>query len=128
MVKSNDMSQKEDKARIYNSKEWKLVRLAKIERNPLCEVCESKGKIVPAQAVHHIIPIETATDYDHMRDLAFRYSNLMSVCYICHSDIHKAMNSRTREGHQRATSTAVERWAQARQPKGQGDETDCKEM
>ena len=109
------MSQKEDKARIYNSKEWRLVRLAKLQRNPLCEVCMSKDKIVPAQAVHHIIPIETATDFAHMKDLAFRYNNLMSVCYACHSDIHKAMNSRTKEGHQRATATAIERWAQARQ-------------
>ena len=87
-----------------------MVREAKLERNPLCGQCQRKGFVVSATCVHHIIPIETATDFDYMRQLAFRYDNLMSLCYQCHSDIHKAMNSRTREGHQRATQTALERW------------------
>lgn len=121
------MSQKQDKQRIYNSKEWKLVRIAKLQRDPLCEVCKQNGKVVPAQAVHHIVPIETATDFGYMRELAFRYNNLMSVCYSCHSDIHKAMNSRTREGHQRSTATALERWAKARRSEGNPSVNDCEE-
>ena len=104
------MSQKEDKMRIYNSKEWRLVRNAKLERTPLCEQCWQRGHVVSATCVHHIIPIETATDFAYMRELAFRYDNLMSLCYQCHSDIHKALDSRTRAGHQRASLAAVDRW------------------
>lgn len=116
------MSQKQDKQRIYNSKEWKITRTAKLQRDPLCEVCKANGKIVAAQAVHHVIPIETASDFAYMQELAFRFSNLLSVCYQCHSDIHQQLNSRTREGHQRAAATAVERWAQLRAPRGSENE------
>ena len=104
------MSQKQDKMRIYNSKEWKLVRNAKLEKNPLCEVCAERGKIVAAQCVHHIIPIETASDYTYMKELAFRFDNLLSCCFQCHSEIHQQLKSRTREGHQRASQAAVNRW------------------
>ena len=104
------MSQKKDKMRIYNSKEWRLVRNAKLEKNPLCEVCAERGKIVAAQCVHHVIPIETATDFTYMKELAFRFDNLLSCCFACHSEIHQTIKSRTREGHQRASQAAVDRW------------------
>ena len=104
------MSQKKDKMRIYNSKEWRLVRNAKLEKNPLCEVCAERGKIVAAQCVHHIIPIETASDFTYMKELAFRFDNLLSCCFQCHSEIHQTLKSRTREGHQRASQAAVNRW------------------
>ena len=104
------MSQKKDKMRIYNSKEWRLVRNAKLEKNPLCEVCAERGKIVAAQCVHHVIPIETASDFTYMKELAFRFDNLLSCCFQCHSEIHQTLKSRTREGHQRASQAAVNRW------------------
>ena len=111
------MSQKQDKQRIYNSKEWKLVRNAKLNKDPLCEECKRRDKWVSATCVHHIRPIETATDYRQMQELAFRFTNLMSLCYQCHSDIHRDLASRTREGHQKAAQSALERWAEGRKPK-----------
>ena len=104
------MSKKKDKQQIYNSKEWHIVREAQLEAKPLCELCAQNGLVVSATCVHHIIPIETATDFAYMKELAFRQNNLMSLCYQCHSDIHKALNSRSREGHQRAAQAALERW------------------
>jgi 5-methylcytosine-specific restriction protein A len=114
------MSQKEDKMKIYNSKEWRLVRDAKRQRDPLCEVCKHNGKVVRAQCVHHIIPIETALSFGDMKRLAYQFTNLISLCYDCHAKIHEALNSHTREGHQRSTANAVERWAKSRN----GDQTE----
>ena len=115
------MSQKQDKQRIYNSKEWKIVRDAQLNRQPLCERCLDKGLIVSARCVHHIIPIETATDWSYMCELAYRQSNLMSLCYQCHSDIHKALNSRTREGHERASRAALDRWVARNEAKAKAN-------
>lgn len=112
------MSQKTDKAKIYNSREWKALRAAKLTANPLCEVCESKGIYVSARAVHHKEPIESFNTYRAMREAALRWDNLMSVCFQCHSDIHREMNSRTKAGHERATQAAVERWAAKHQNSG----------
>ena len=115
------MSQKQDKQRIYNSKEWKIIRQAKLSATPLCEQCLRQDKWVAAQCVHHIIPIETATDFAYMRELAFRYDNLMSLCFKCHGEIHKALDSHTREGHQRASHASVERWLAKWRDKHKGD-------
>lgn len=105
------MSQKQDKARIYNSAEWHRLREAKLESNPLCERCEEQGYVVSADCVHHKIPIETARNFEEMKKLAFcGLSGLQSLCYKCHSDIHKAMRSRSKEGHKKASDAALERW------------------
>ena len=93
------------------------MRTAKLNADPLCEECKLRGKWVSATCVHHITPIETATDFGSMKALAFRYTNLMSLCYQCHSDIHRELASRTREGHQKAAQSALERWAEGRKPK-----------
>ena len=114
------MSQRQDKQRIYNSREWQSLRLRKLTANPMCEVCLSKGLVESARVVHHVVPIETATDYPTMRAIAFQYDNLQSLCFQCHSDIHKAMASRTKEGHKRAVDAALERWKQRAQTKPSG--------
>ena len=104
------MKKKKDKQMIYNSKEWHIVREAKLERDPLCERCKERGHLVSARCVHHIIPIETATNITQMKEIAFRFTNLMSLCYECHSEIHKALRSRSKEGHKKASEAALERW------------------
>ena len=50
--------QAKDKAIIYNSKEWKQLRIEKLRANPLCEVCQEKGYVKSAHCVHHKHPIE----------------------------------------------------------------------
>ena len=60
-----------DKAEIYNSREWKELRIAKLRStNGLCEECLKQGIITSARCVHHIVPIETARTKDEMRRLA----------------------------------------------------------
>ena len=61
---------------------WRRVRLSYLKRNPLCEVCESKGIITPAILVHHIKPVK---DYPELR---LDKKNLMSLCNRCHENIH----------------------------------------
>ena len=113
-----NMSQKDDKKRIYQSKEWKLLRNAKREANPTCERCLEMGKaagvkkgwVRPVQVIHHKIPIETARNFEEMKAIAFRWDNLQSLCFKCHSEIHEQMKSRSKEGHKRASDAALDRW------------------
>ena len=111
------MSQKTDKAKIYNSREWKALRAAKIQANPLCERCLEAGYVTPARTVHHKIPIETARNYEEMKRLAFcGMAGLQSLCFQCHSDIHKQMNSRSAEGHKASSIASLERFKSQHQP------------
>ena len=120
------MSQKDDKKRIYQSKEWKLLRNAKRLANPLCERCLEMGKaagvkkgwVRPVQVIHHKIPIETARNFEEMKAIAFRWDNLQSLCFKCHSEIHEQMKSRSKEGHKRASQAALDRWIERHEKPG----------
>ena len=58
---------------------WKRIRDSYISEHPLCEKCLERGKLTPAEEVHHILPLSRGGT--HVR------SNLMALCHICHSEI-----------------------------------------
>lgn len=57
---------------------WQKLRRAKMNSNPLCERCESRGDTTPAREVHHIEARQDAPDK------ALDWDNLMCVCSRCH--------------------------------------------
>ena len=101
-----------DKADIYNSREWKELRIAKLRStNGLCEECLKHNIVTSARCVHHIVPIETARTKDEMRRLAFDWNNLMSLCKSCHARIHKEMGSNTAKIVRQRAEARQDRWA-----------------
>ena len=102
-----------DKAEIYNSREWKELRIAKLRSTDgLCEECMRQGIVTPARCVHHVVPIETARTKDEMRRLAIDcgLQGLMSLCFACHARIHRELGSNTAKiVHQRAEARQ-DRW------------------
>ena len=108
-----------DKAEIYNSREWKELRIQKLRANPLCEQCQKDGEaagipggyIRSATCVHHIVPIETAKTKDEMKRLAFDPHNLMALCFECHARIHKEMGSNTAKIVRQRAEARQDRWA-----------------
>lgn len=72
--------------KFYHSKQWADCRNAYISQHPLCERCEAKGLIVPAEIVHHKIHLTE----DNYRDpsIALNFDNLESVCRDCHNKEH----------------------------------------
>ena len=93
-----------------NSREWKKTRVTKLTNDPLCESCRAKGRVVAAACVHHIVPVESGRDMRQMRQLAFQYSNLQSLCYSCHAEIHKAEHSHMVSKHKERMQQRLERW------------------
>jgi len=65
-------------SKIYD-RTWRKLRAMKLRRNPLCEVCLSKGLTVLATEVDHIKPVKK---YPELRLV---YDNLQSLCKSCHS-------------------------------------------
>nr|WP_277717550.1 HNH endonuclease signature motif containing protein [Priestia flexa]WEZ10237.1 HNH endonuclease signature motif containing protein [Priestia flexa] len=70
----------------YKTGAWVRLRISKLSRDPLCQVCLKDDKLTIATLCHHITPVK--------RDWTKRLniSNLMSVCDRCHNKIHKSMN------------------------------------
>ena len=102
--------QQRDKAEIYNSREWRELRVAKLRDKPLCQMCEQKQRYVSAHCVHHIIPIETAKTKEEMWMLAFNPTNLMSLCDECHAMIHKETGKGTTQLRRERAEARQERW------------------
>jgi 5-methylcytosine-specific restriction protein A len=108
-----------DKQDIYNSREWKELRIAKLRANPLCEQCIKDGEAVgipggyirSATCVHHIVPIETARTKDEMKRLAFDVNNLRALCFACHARIHKELGSNTAKIVRQRAEARQDRWA-----------------
>lgn len=109
-----NQQQAKDKATIYNSKRWKLLKAEKLAVNYLCERCNAEGRTRPATCVHHIVPIETATTFAEMERLAFcGLQGLMSLCRECHAAIHREQHSHSKEVVKERQRTRNERWKAA---------------
>lgn len=68
----------------YGSK-WGRIRERVVKRdNYTCQICNLKTKDNYALNVHHIVPIESFDNIDE----ANKMSNLQTLCYECHMDIH----------------------------------------
>ena len=104
--------QQKDKAEIYNSREWKELRIAKLRStNGLCEECLKEGIVTSARCVHHVVPIETARTKEEMRRLAFDVNNLRALCFACHARIHKELGSNTAKIVRQRAEARQDRWA-----------------
>jgi 5-methylcytosine-specific restriction protein A len=65
--------------RFYASVAWRRLRAAFLAEHPLCHDCRERGRLVPANEVHHI------NDRIAYPMLALQWNNLMSLCKVCHS-------------------------------------------
>lgn len=72
----------------YNSTAWKNTRRNyKQSVGGLCERCLAKGMIVPADVVHHKIPLteENVSDLS----ISLGWDNLQALCRQCHAEVHE---------------------------------------
>ena len=106
--------QQKDKAEIYNSREWKELRIAKLRSTDgLCEECMKQGIVTAARCVHHVVPIETSRTKDEMRRLAIDcgLQGLKALCFACHARIHKELGSNTAKIVRQRAEARQDRWA-----------------
>ena len=81
---------KQLRAKLYGTKKWLKLRKTYLMEHPLCEKCLAKGKVVPAEDIHHI---KSPFNYDDMSvnwNLGLDYNNLQALCKECHIEEHKS--------------------------------------
>ena len=61
---------------------WEAARRWYLAGHPLCERCESAGRVTPAVLVHHIVPVEQSPA------LRLAVENLQALCRDCHEELH----------------------------------------
>ncbi len=65
--------------------EWRKIRNRYVKLHPLCEECLKYGRLVPAEEVHHILPLADGGSND-----------FCNLCKSCHSAITLAANNKKR--------------------------------
>ena len=79
-IRRYDQKRDESPGRKFlHSTTWRRIRDMKLNRTPLCQMCESKGLTVEAVLVHHC----NEDQLDNNED------NLKSCCQSCHELIHR---------------------------------------
>jgi 5-methylcytosine-specific restriction enzyme A len=63
----------------YSTQRWQRLRRLKLQEKTLCELCIKQGRIEPATAVDHIVPISKGGNPFPAFD------RLMSLCASCHN-------------------------------------------
>lgn len=64
----------------YSTARWQRLRRLKLSSSPLCEACDMRGQVVPAEHVDHVVAISAGGDPFPPLD------GLMSLCPRCHSE------------------------------------------
>ena len=64
---------------VYNKANWKSLRSAVLQEEPLCQACLYRGRVEPASQVDHIVPISVEPE------LSWSIENLWGLCASCHS-------------------------------------------
>lgn len=77
----------------YSSKAWQRCRDAyKASVGGLCERCKAKGRLQPAEIVHHVTHINPNNINDP--NVTLNPANLMALCRDCHAEVHQRVRKR----------------------------------
>ncbi len=91
----------------YVSKAWRKFRLRILQRDHYeCQHCRAKRarKIVRATHVHHIQELKDRPD------LAFDPDNLISLCHMCHEEVHDRLSKANEARKKKPKFMNEERW------------------
>ena len=78
----------------YQNTTWRKMRDTYLKSHPICEECLKKGKITPAEDIHHKRSPFAKGEINW--PLLLDYDNLMAVCKECHGNIHAAQQGHVR--------------------------------
>jgi len=86
--RTTDTFKSKARHRFYAQRRWARLRAEKLRQQPLCEMCLSRGRVTPAEDVHHKISFMSSDDACVQHHLFYDFDNLMSLCKECHGAIH----------------------------------------
>lgn len=85
LVMTNREQRRKERQKVYNTREWKELRLAVLRDTPLCVDCLKEGRTTLAAEVHHIVSFMKFAESDPRRmEYAYKKANCVSLCRQCH--------------------------------------------
>lgn len=82
-------ARRKERQQLYQSKQWKEIRIYMVQKYPLCQDCLKKGKITATTEVHHLkSPFAPGLTEEEKYRRAYDESNLVCLCRDCHIHRH----------------------------------------
>ena len=91
------MAKDKEYRRLIHTTRWLRLRQRVLTEHPLCQRCESEGRITSACEVHHIHPVEEAFTYEERKQRMYDPNNLLALCHECHVKTHTDMGRSGKE-------------------------------
>lgn len=85
------MSKDPDYIHAIHTTRWQHLRRDILTAHPLCQRCQEEGRTRQATEVHHIRPVEEATNRREKQQLMYDPHNLRALCHDCHVLTHTEM-------------------------------------
>ena len=95
--KTANITRSDNYKKLINCQKWVNLRAEKLRNNPLCEHCFAKNIVNPGTEIHHLQPIDTGANFETMKQLAYNYTNIVTLCHKCHIQAHIDLKSKTKE-------------------------------
>lgn len=73
---------------LYSTARWREARALQLQRQPLCEECQSQGRVTPATVCNHIDPATKASE------VTFFAGPFSSACKPCHDSLIQRQEKR----------------------------------
>ena len=90
----------------YKSRAWQNVRSVVWDRaHGLCERCAERGEVVPADVVHHTVPLTPENVGDP--DISLNPDRLVALCHDCHTLVHQDLGIGALNGHRHEAEDRV---------------------
>lgn len=95
--------------KFYNDRSWRRrAEEIKLKQNNECQFCKARGKVGPAEIVHHVKHLrqypELAYSEYYIDENGQRQRQLVACCFNCHEKEHN------RIGRKKDKFTNIERW------------------
>lgn len=81
-------NQYKKRQKIYQSKIWEKMRMAKLMEHPLCYACQCEGTVELAIDLHHLRTFTDGNDANEINVLAYDSNNIVPLCKYHHWSIH----------------------------------------
>lgn len=101
------MAKDKEYNKLIHTDRWLRLRRYVLTKHPICQRCETEGRITPATEVHHIKPVEEAfTKAERVRRM-YDPHNLMALCCDCHVRIHTEIGRSGKEATKKRNAEQV---------------------
>lgn len=102
------MAKDKDYIKLIQTTRWLKLRREILTKHPLCQRCESEGRITPATEVHHIRPVEEAVGKAERERRMYDPHNLRALCRPCHVQTHTEMGRSGKDATKRRNAKQLE--------------------